>query len=121
MSQVLVIKDAGVPGAPNSYYSEEKALSANGDDASPPVAAYTLLPDIGFIFFADLPGTLSVVIRTVDGAEESPPVPSTYVTLIAASGQGQLWSDGSNIFIANSAAPASPELEAEYFVLAQKP
>lgn len=114
MSQVLVIKDAGVPGAPNSYYSEEKTLVAAGDIGSPPVAAYTLVPDIGFIFFEDLAATLSVVIRT----DESP---ATYVTLIPAGAQGQVWSDGSNIFVANSAAPASPELEATYFVLAQKP
>ena len=104
MSEFLVIKDAGVPGAPDSYYSAEKALASSGDDASPPVAGYTLVPEIGFIFFADLPATLSVVIRTDDS-------PATFVTLIAAGAQGQVWSDGSNIFIANSAAPASPELE----------
>ena len=114
MSEVLVIKDAGVPGAPNSYYSEEHILDAVGDDASPPVSEKTLIPDIGFIFFEDLPATVSIVIRTDDS-------PATYVTLIAASGQGQVWSDGSNIFAANSAAPASPELEVKYFVLAQKP
>lgn len=114
MSQVLVIKDAGVPGAPNSYYSEEKTLVAAGDLGSPPVAGFTLLPDIGFIFFADLGATLSVVIRTDDS-------PATYVTLIAAGAQGQVWSDGSNIFVENAAAAASPELEVNYFVLAQKP
>ena len=114
MSQVLVIKDAGVPGAPNSYYSEEKTLVVAGDLGSPAVAGFTLLPDIGFIFFEDLPANVSVVIRTDDS-------PAAYVTLIAASGQGQIWSDGSNIFIKNAAAAASPEAEINYFVLAQKP
>lgn len=114
MSEVIVIKDAGVPGAPNSYYSEEKILVATGDDASPPTGEYTLLPDIGFIFFEDLPSDLSIVIRTDDS-------PATYITLIAAGAQGQVWSDGSNIFVKNASAPASPELEADYYVLAQKP
>jgi hypothetical protein len=114
MSEQIVIVDAGVPGAVNSYYSQEETLIAPGDDASPPVAAYTLVPQIGFIFFEDLAATLSVVIRTDDS-------PATYVTLIPASGQGQVWSDGSNIFIKNTAAPASPELSAKYFVLQHKP
>ncbi len=114
MSEQLVIKDAGVPGAPNSYYSQEETLVANGDGSSPPVAEYTLIPQAGFIFFADLPATLSVVIRTDDS-------PATYVELIPAGAQGQIWSDGANCFVKNSAAPASPELEANYFVLARKP
>ncbi len=86
----------------------------NGDGSSPPIAEHTLIPDVGFIMFADLAATLSIVLRT----DDSPP---TFVTLIAASGQGMVWSDGSNVFVLNSAAPASPELEAHYFVLAQKP
>lgn len=114
MAQQLVIVDAGVPGAVNSYYSEEKTLDAPGDPASPPVAAYTLVPEIGFIFFEALPATVSVVIRT----SISPPV---YTTLIAAGGRGAVWSDGSNIFVLNTDAVVSPSEAANYFVVAYKP
>ena len=112
MPEQILIVGAGVPGAANSYYSAQKDLVASGDGSSPPVAEYTLIPDIGFLLFEDLADTLSVVIRTAE---------DTYVTLIAAGGQGQVWSDGANLFLQNSAAPASPELEAHYYVLAQKP
>ena len=114
MPEQIVIKGAGVPGAPNSYYSELKDLVANGDGSSPPVAEFTLIPDIGFLMFADLAATLSVVLRTDDS-------PESFVTIIAASGQGLVWSDGANVFLKNTAPPASPELEAHYWVLAQKP
>jgi hypothetical protein len=114
MPEQIVIVGAGVPGAVNSYYSAAQTLVTPGDASSPPVAEYTLVPDIGFILFEDLEATLSVVIRTDDS-------PATYVTLIAAGAQGQVWSDGANIFVKNSAAPASPEISAKYFVLAQKP
>jgi hypothetical protein len=114
MPEQIVIVGAGVPGAVNSYYSELQQLDAVGDDASPPVGAYTLIPDIGFLLFKDLAATLSVVLRTDDS-------PETYVTIIATSGQGMVWSDGANVFVKNTAAPASPELTADYYVLAQKP
>jgi hypothetical protein len=114
MPEQIVIKDAGLPGHPNSYYSEEITLETPGDAASPPVAAYTLVPNIGWILFEDLEATLSVVIKTDDS-------PVTYVSLIAAGAQGQTWSDGTNIFVKNTAAPASPEISAKYFVLAEKP
>ena len=118
MSEQIVIVGAGVPGAVDSYYSQEETLVAAGDQTSPPTSPptpnYTLVPQAGFIFFEDLAATLSVVIRV----DESP---VSYVTLIAAGAQGQVWSDGSNIFVKNSAAPASPELSAKYFVLNRKP
>lgn len=114
MPQQIVIVGAGVPGAVNSYYSEEITLTANGDGSSPPVAEYTLIPEVGFLFFEDLAATLSVVLRTDDS-------PETYVTVIAAGAQGQIWSDGTNCFLKNTAAPASPELTAKYFVVAHKP
>lgn len=114
MAQQIIIEDAGVPGAANSYYSSLQILEAAGDAGSPPVAGFTVVPDVGFIFFADLGATLSVMIRTDDS-------PATYVTLIAAGGQGQLWSDGSNIFVQNAAPIASPELTVSYYVVAQKP
>lgn len=114
MSEQIVIKGAGVPGAPDSYYSELQTVVANGDGASPPVEEYTLIPDIGFLFFLDLPATLSIVI-----ALNTSPV--TYAPLIAAGTQGTVWSDGANLWVRNTAAPASPELEAQYYVLMQKP
>lgn len=114
MPEQIVIKDAGLPGAPNSYYSEEKTLVANGDGSSPPVAEYTLIPEVGFILFEDLAATLSVVLRTDDS-------PETYASIIKAGTQGCVWSDGANLFLKNTAAPASPELSANYFVLAEKP
>lgn len=114
MPEQIVIVGAGVPGAPNSYYSELIDLVANGDGSSPPIAEYTLIPQIGFIMFSDLAATLSVVLRTDDS-------PESFVTIIAAGSQGLIWSDGSNCFLQNTASPASPELEAHYWVLAQKP
>lgn len=114
MSEQIVIVDAGVPGAPNSYYSEEKTLEVTGDTASPPVAGFTVIPEPGFIFFADLPAGVSIVIRTDLS-------PETFVTLVAAGGQGQIWNDGTNIFAKNAAAIASPELTINYFVLQRKP
>lgn len=114
MPEQIVIVGAGLPGAANSYYSAEQTLVTPGDIASPPVAAYTLVPDIGFLFFEDLGATQSVVILTDDS-------PATYLTLIAAGAQGQVWSDATNIFVKNTAAEASPEISAKYFVVAQKP
>jgi hypothetical protein len=114
MPEQIVIKEAGLPGAPNSYYSEEKTLTTPGDDASPAVGAYTVIPEIGWILFEDLGATQSVVLKTDDS-------PETYATIIKAGSQGCVWSDGTNMFVLNAAAVASPELTAKYFVLAEKP
>jgi len=114
MPEQIVIKGAGVPGAPNSYYSEAKTLVANGADDSPPTAGYTVIPDVGFIMPIALPANVSLALRT----SESPP---EYVTVVAAGGPGLTWSDGSNVFAVNHDPVASPETEITYYVLAEKP
>lgn len=114
MPEQIVIKEAGLPGAPNSYYSEEKTLVTDGDTGSPAVAGYTVIPEIGWILFEDLGASQSVVLKTDTS-------PDTYATIIKAGSQGCVWSDGTNMFVENAAAAASPELTAKYFVLAEKP
>jgi hypothetical protein len=113
MSEQITIVGAGVPGAQDSYYSELINLPATGDDASPPVGEYTLVPEVGFIFFVTLASGLTVVLRTDDS-------PAAYSTILAAA-PGMIWSDGSNVFIQNANAVASPPDEASYYVLARKP
>lgn len=115
MPEQIVIKEAGVPGAQDSYYSELITLETPGAGDSPPTFGYTLIPDIGFIMFKDLAADISVVLKTGES-------PDTYVTIIAASGQGMIWSDGTNCFVANANVLASPNTDSvSYFVLAQKP
>lgn len=112
--QQIVIEEAGQPGTPNSYYSEEITLTAVGSSSgSPPVAGdvYTLIPEAGFIFLEDMAANVSLVLRLT----ESPP---TYAPLIAASGQGQSWSDGANLFVKNASGTDS---DVKYFVLGRKP
>lgn len=104
MPNQLVIKGAGIPGAPDSYYSELKTLSVAG-------SGKTLVPEIGWILPVPT-ANMSYVLLTDDTT--SPP---TYTTVEVANTGGALWSDGTNLFIAN----ASTENDATYFVLAFKP
>jgi len=103
MPSQLIIQGAGVPGAADSYYSQEETLSATG-------SAYTLVPQIGFIMVVAV-ANLSYVLQTVDAS------PPTYVTVLAANTAGMVWSDGTNLFVNNSSTTAN----ARYFVLAHKP
>ncbi len=100
----LVIEDAGVPGAANSYYSAEKTLVTVGTGAK------DLVPEIGWIMFEATAAT-TVSIRTDDS-------PATYVVLIAAATGGMIWSDGSNIFASKTSGGAGT---IKYFVVAYKP
>src|SRR5262245_25011130 len=100
----LVIEEAGVPGAPNSYYSAEKTLVTTGGGAK------NLVPEIGWIMFEATAAT-TVSIRTDDS-------PATYVVLIAAASSGMIWSDGTNIFASKTSGGAGT---IKYFVVAHKP
>ena len=55
----LVIEDAAVPGAANSYYSAEKTLVTAGTNA------HNLVPEVGWIMFEATAAT-TVSIRTDD-------------------------------------------------------
>ncbi len=100
MPSQLIIEGAGVPGAPDSYYSEEKSLTV--------VSPRTLVPEVGFIMVVAVSG-VSYVLQTTD---DSPP---TFVTVLAANTAGMVWSDGSNLYAAGASGTA------RYFVLAYKP
>ncbi len=100
----LVIVDAGVPGADNSYYSAQKALSTAGTGAK------TLVPEIGWILVVPT-ANVSYLIRTVVAGP-------TYVTVVAANTAGMIWSDGTNIFASKSTGGAG---SAAYFVVGHKP
>lgn len=97
--QPLVIKEAGVPGAPDSYYSEEKSL----------VIASTrkVVPEIGFIMVVAVSG-ISYTLQTDLS-------PATFVTVLAANTAGMLWSDGTNLYATAGSGTA------RYFVLQHKP
>jgi hypothetical protein len=99
MPNQLVIKGAGVPGAPDSYYSEEKSLTV--------VSPRTAVPEIGWILVVAVSG-ISYTLQTDIS-------PATYVTVLGANLGGCLWSDGTNLY----ATAASGN--ARYFVLAHKP
>ncbi len=99
----LVIEDAGVPGAANSYYSVQKALATAGTNA------YTAVPEVGWIIVLPVAAILWA-IRTA--------LAPTYVTLIAANTAGMVWSDGTNIFVSKSSGGSG---NAAYFVLQHKP
>lgn len=94
----LIIKGAGLPGAPDSYYSEEKSLS---------VTTRAVVPEIGFIMVVAT-ANVSYALQTVES-------PATYVTVLAANTAGMVWSDGTNLFAVATSATA------RYFVLAHKP
>ncbi len=101
----LVIEDAAVPGAANSYYSVQKALTLTGG------GAFDLVPEIGWILIVPT-SAVSYSIRTDDGS------PEVFVTLVAANAGGMIWSDGTNIFASKSSGGAGA---AAYFVVAHKP
>jgi len=103
MPNQLLIENAALPGLPNSYYSEEKSLSATG-------SAATLIPEIGWIMTeAGQDSDLTVKLKLT----ASP----TYATLSGAGLGGTYWSDGTNLYINNASTTAT----AKYFVLAHKP
>lgn len=103
MPSQLIIEGAGLPGQPDSYYSEEKTLSATG-------SAKTVIPEVGFIMVVAV-ANLSYVLRV------TPESPETFVTVLAANTAGMVWSDGTNLFVSNSSTTA----DARYFVLANRP
>jgi hypothetical protein len=99
----LVIANAGLPGAADSYYSAEKTLSAIG-------SAKTLIPEVGWILFeAGQDADLTIQIKIT--------ATPTYAALSAASAGACVWSDGTNIFVGN----AGTTTNAKYFVVAHKP
>lgn len=99
----LVIKNAGLPGAADSYYSAEKTLSVIGTTG-------TLVPEIGWILFeAGQNAALSVKLKIA--------ATPTYATLSAAGAGACVWSDGTNVWLGNS----STTMNAKYFVVAHKP
>jgi hypothetical protein len=99
MPNQLIIEGAGVPGAPDSYYSEEKSLVVT--------SPRTAIPEVGFIMVVAVSG-ISFQLRTDDS-------PETFVTVLAANAAGMLWSDGSNLFATAGSGTA------RYFVLGHKP
>lgn len=99
----LVIKDAGLPGAADSYYSAEKSLVAGA-------SGNTLIPEIGWILWeSGQDADLTVKLKTA--------APSTFATLIASTMGGAVWSDGTNLYVGN----AGTQVTAKYFVLQHKP
>jgi hypothetical protein len=100
MPNQLIIKGAGVPGAPDSYYSEIKSLVIS--------SVRKVVPEIGWIQALAVSG-VSYTLLTDDGS------PEVYSTVIAANTPGVAWSDGTNLFATASSATAS------YLVLAHKP
>jgi hypothetical protein len=99
----LVIEDAAVPGAANSYYSAQKSLSTPGTNA------FTLVPEIGWI--------QALAVANIVWALRITTSP-TYVTLIPANTPGMVWSDGTNIFVSKTTGGAGNAL---YYVLQHKP
>lgn len=99
MPNQLIMEGAGVPGAPDSYYSEEQSLTV--------VSPRTLVPEVGFIMVVAVSGVSYQLM-----VDESP---ATFVTVLAANAAGMVWSDGSNLYAAGSSGTA------RYFVLAHKP
>lgn len=107
----IEITGAGLPGAVDSDYSGEITLVAVGTESGSPPSAddiYTVIPQVGWIMFEDLPTDVSIVIKT--GV-------STYATLIAASAQGQTWSDATNVFAKNT---SGADANVKYFVVGHK-
>ena len=100
MPSQLIIEEAGLPGDPNSYYSEEKSLVVT--------SPRTLVPEVGFIMVVAVSG----VSYTLQTGDDSPPV---YTTVLAANTAGMVWSDGANLYATAASGTAL------YFVLAHKP
>jgi|SRR5882672_9737374 len=103
MPNQLVIKGAGIPGAADSYYSQEETLSAIG-------GAKTVIPQIGWLLVVAV-ASISYQLPVDDAS------PPTYVTVLAANTAGAVWSDGANLVASNSGGTAN----ARYFVLAHRP
>ena len=99
MPSQIIMEEAGVPGAPNSYYSIEETLTV--------VSPRTLVPQVGFIMAVAVSG-VSYQLMVDDS-------PATFVTVLAANTAGMVWSDGSNLYAAGASG------NARYFVLAHKP
>jgi len=99
MPNQLIIEGAGVPGAPDSYYSQEESLTV--------VSPRTLIPQIGFLMVVAVAGVSYQLM-----IDESP---ASFVTVLAANTGGMVWSDGSNLYAAGASGTA------RYFVLAHKP
>ena len=99
MPNQLIIEGAGIPGAADSYYSEEKSLTV--------VSPGTLVPEIGWL--------LAVAVSGVSYALQTDISPATFVTVLAANTAGAVWSDGSNLYARGASGTA------RYFVLAHKP
>ena len=99
MPNQLVIKGAGVPGAADSYYSEEKSLVI--------AATRKAVPEIGWI--------MVVAVASISYQLQTDISPATYVTVLAANTAGMLWSDGTNLYATAGSGTA------RYFVLAHKP
>lgn len=99
MPNQLVLKGAGVPGAPDSYYSAEKSLVVT--------SPRTLVPEIGWLMVVAVSG-ISYTLQTDIS-------PATFVTVLAANTAGMLWSDGTNLYATAASGTA------RYFVLAHKP
>jgi hypothetical protein len=100
MPNQLVIKEAGVPGAADSYYSRQQSLTV--------VSPRTLVPEVGWLMVTAVSG-VSYQLMTVDAS------PPTFVTVLAANVNGTIWSDGANLYAAGASGTA------RYFVLAHKP
>lgn len=99
----LVIKEAGLPGAADSYYSAETSLVAGA-------SGNTLIPEIGWILWEagqDVDLTVQLKIAATP----------TYVVLIASTQGGAVWSDGTNLFVGN----AGTQVTAKYFILQHRP
>jgi hypothetical protein len=99
MPNQLIIEGAGVPGAADSYYSDEKSLTVH--------SPRTLVPEVGFIMVVAVSGVSFQLM-----VDESP---AMFVTALAANTTGTVWSDGSNLYAAGASG------NARYFVLAHKP
>lgn len=99
----LVITGAGLPGAADSYYSQEETLAVTGG------GAFDLVPYIGWL--------LIVAVANIKYSIKIAATP-TYVDLIAANTGGVIWSDGTNIFASKSSGGAG---SARFFVLQHRP
>jgi len=99
----LVIEDAGVPGAADSYWSAEQSLATAGGGANTAVTAVGWLQIIAV-------AAISVKLRITT----SP----TFVTVLAANTPGMVWSDGTNIYVSKSSGGAGT---AKFYILQHKP
>lgn len=100
----LVIEEAGVPGAPNSYWSELQEPVTTGGGANDLITAI---------------GWLQVIAKANHSYKLRTDIsPETLVTVLAANTAGMLWSDGSNLFVTKSSGGAGT---ASFYILQHKP